>query len=75
MGVDRALTAASAIKHERLRFISRDERIARFGIDRREFHESRWMLTKDHPFLLSVVKSVTEAKGAESSNIARYDSG
>ena len=66
MGVDRGLfAAASAIKHERLRFISRDE-VARFGIDRREFHESRWMSDEGPPGPLSVVKFVTEAKGAES---------
>jgi hypothetical protein len=65
MGVDRGLfAAASAIKHERLRFISRDE-VARFGIDRREFHESRWMLDEGPPGPLSVVKFVTEAKGGE----------
>jgi hypothetical protein len=65
MGIDRGLfAAASAIKHERLRFISRDE-VARFGIDRREFHESRWMLDEGPPGPLSVVKFVTEAKGAE----------
>jgi hypothetical protein len=65
MGVDRGLfAAASAIKHERLRFISRDE-VARFGIDRREFHESRWMSDEGPPGPLSVVKFVTEANGVE----------
>jgi hypothetical protein len=65
MGVDRGLfSAASAIKHERLRFISRDE-VARFGIDRRAFHESRWMLDEGPPGPLAVVKFATEAKGAE----------
>jgi hypothetical protein len=65
MGIDPGLyEAASAIKHERLRFISRDE-VARFGIDRREFHESRWMVDEGPPGPLSVVKFVTEAKGAE----------
>ena len=65
MGIDRGLfEAASAIKHERLRFISRDE-VARFGIDRREFHESRWMSDEGPPGPLSVVKFVTEAKGVE----------
>jgi hypothetical protein len=65
MGIDRGLfEAASAIKHERLRFISRDE-VARFGIDRREFHESRWMPDEGPPGPLAVVKFVTEAKGVE----------
>ena len=44
MGIDKALfEAAAQIRHERVRYLSLDE-IARFGIDRREFQESRWMV-------------------------------
>jgi hypothetical protein len=42
MGVDRALlTEANAIPHQSVRFLRRDE-IIRFGMDRREFGETRW---------------------------------
>jgi len=65
MGIDRGLfVAAAEIQHERLRYISRDE-IAKFGIDRREFHESRWIADEGPPGPLTVVKFVTEAKGSE----------
>jgi hypothetical protein len=65
MGIDRALfEAAAQIGHERVRFLSLNE-IARFGIDRREFHESRWMLDEGPPGPLAVVKFVVEAKGSE----------
>ena len=56
--------AASQIRHERLRFLSRDE-IARLGIDKREFHESRWMVDEGPPGPLTVVKFIIEAKGDE----------
>jgi hypothetical protein len=63
MGIDRALfDAAAEIKHERLRYISRDE-IARFGIDRRDFHESAWTVDEGPPGPLVVVKFLTENKG------------
>jgi hypothetical protein len=62
MGIDKGLLeAAGQIGHERVRFLSLNE-IARFGIDRREFHESRWMLDEGPPGPLAVVKFVVEAK-------------
>jgi hypothetical protein len=65
MGADRGLyEAAAEIRHERLRYISRDE-IARFGIDAREFHESRWTVDEGPPGPLVVVKFLTEWKGDE----------
>jgi len=65
MGIDKALfDAASQIGHERIRYLSLDE-IARFGIDRREFQESRWMADEGPPGPLAVIKFVVEAKGSE----------
>jgi hypothetical protein len=62
MGIDRGLfDAAAAIEHERLRYVSRDE-IARFGIDARAFHESRWVVDEGARFV--VVKFATEARGS-----------
>lgn len=64
MGVDKALfDAAAQIGHERVRYLSLNE-IARFGIDPREFHESRWMTDEGPPGPLAVVKFVVEAKGS-----------
>jgi hypothetical protein len=49
MGIDKALSEAAAqTSHERVRYLSLDE-IARFGIDRREFQESKWMLDEGPP--------------------------
>lgn len=63
MGIDRGLfDAAAEIGHERVRYISRDE-IARFGIDRREFHESRWVVDEGPRFV--VVKFATQAHGSD----------
>jgi hypothetical protein len=63
MGIDKALfEAAAQIAHERIRYLSLDE-IARFGIDRREFQESRWMADEGPPGPLAVIKFVVEAKG------------
>ncbi len=63
MGIDRGLfDAAAEIRHERVRYISRDE-IARFGIDRREFHESRWVVDEGPRFV--VVKFATQAHGSD----------
>ena len=56
--------AASKVRFERLRFLSRDE-IAQFGIDKRDFHESRWMVDEGPPGPLMVVKFIVEAKGGE----------
>jgi len=65
MGIDKALfEAAAQIAHERIRYLSLDE-IARFGIDRREFQESRWMVDEGPPGPLAVIKFVVEAKGSE----------
>jgi hypothetical protein len=65
MGMDKALfEAAAQIRHERIRYLSLDE-IARFGIDRREFHESRWMVDEGPPGPLAVIKFVVEAKGSD----------
>jgi hypothetical protein len=65
MGIDKALfEAAAQIGHERIRYLSLDE-IARFGIDRREFQESRWMPDEAPPGPPAVIKFVVEAKGNE----------
>jgi hypothetical protein len=64
MGIDKGLfDAATQIVHERIRYLSHDE-IARFGIDRREFQESRWMLDEGPPGPLAVLKFVVEARAA-----------
>jgi hypothetical protein len=64
MGIDKALfDAAAQIGHERVRYLSLNE-IARFGIDPRELHESRWMADEGPPGPLAVVKFVVEAKGS-----------
>jgi hypothetical protein len=54
---------AERVPHEQIHYLSRDE-IARFGIDPREFQESRWsaMELRPQPFL--IFKFVVEAKGA-----------
>jgi hypothetical protein len=63
MGIDKGLfEAAAQIGHERVRYLSLNE-IARFGIDPRELHESRWMTDEGPPGPLAVVKFVVEAKG------------
>jgi len=56
------LRAANEISHDRVRFLSRDE-VARFGIDRRDFQESRWMVDEGPPGPFAVIKFITEAKG------------
>src|SRR5262249_47009616 len=48
---------------QQVRYLSLNE-IARFGIDPREFHESRWMTDEGPPGPLAVVKFVVEAKGS-----------
>jgi len=64
MGIDKGLfDAATQIVHQRIRYLSHDE-IARFGIDRREFHESRWMVDEGPPGPLAVIKFAVEAKAA-----------
>lgn len=65
MGVSRALVdVAAAIPHDKVHAVTRDE-IARFGIDRREFHESRWMADDETPGRFGVFKYIVEAKPAE----------
>jgi hypothetical protein len=65
MGISGALIeAATAVPHEKLRFITRDE-IARFGIDRREFDETRWIAHEGRPGAWSVVKTAVQAKAGE----------
>jgi hypothetical protein len=54
---------ASRIPHEQIHYLSRDE-IVRFGIDLREFQESRWMAMEAQPQPFSIFKFVVEAKGA-----------
>ena len=61
MGISRALVdAAAAVPAETLRFITREE-IARFGIDKREFIETRW--TADAGTTGSFTKLVMEVRG------------
>jgi hypothetical protein len=65
MDIDTALLdAAKQIPHDSLRYLSRDE-IARFGIDRREFHESNWMIDEGPPGPFALIKFVTEATGPD----------
>ena len=65
IGIDKALFGAAAqIRRERVRYLSLNE-IARFGIDPREFQESRWMVDEGPPGPPAVVKFVVEAKGSE----------
>jgi hypothetical protein len=65
MGIDTALLdAANEIPHDGLRYLSRDE-IARFGIDRREFNESNWMIDEGPPGPFALLKFVTEAAGPD----------
>ncbi len=65
MGIDRALfRMASEVSHERVRYLTRDE-MARFGIDRRDFHESHWMAEEGPSGAAAVVKFATAAKAGE----------
>jgi hypothetical protein len=54
---------AARVPHERIHYLNRDE-IAGFGIDPREFQESRWMAMELRPQPFSIFKFVAEAKGA-----------
>jgi len=63
MGIDtRLFEVASKVPHERVHYLSRDE-IAGFGIDAREFQETRWTAMVLSPLPLSVFKFLVEAKG------------
>jgi hypothetical protein len=65
MGVDPTLIdAAAKISADRVRFMSRDE-IARFGIETRGFYESAWMRHEDIWKQFTVLKLITQAKGAD----------
>jgi hypothetical protein len=54
---------AARVPHERIHYLNRDE-IAGFGIDPREFQESRWMAMELRPQPFSIFKFMAEAKGA-----------
>jgi hypothetical protein len=65
MGIDRALfRTASEVSHDRVHYLTRDE-IVRFGIDRRDFLESRWMSEEGRSGASTVVKFATAAKAGE----------
>ena len=65
MGIDRALfRTASEVRHDRVHYLTRDE-IARFGIDRRDFHETRWMTEEGPSGAAMVVKFAAAAKAGE----------
>jgi hypothetical protein len=64
MGVDPSLIdAAAKISADSVRFMSRDE-ITSFGIETRGFYETPWLPYRDHLQRHYVLKSVTQAKGA-----------
>jgi hypothetical protein len=52
----------SRVPYEQVHILSRDE-IAEFGIDARDFQETRWMAVELPPQPLSVMKLLLEAKG------------
>jgi len=63
MGISRALVdAAAAIPNDTIRFLTREE-IARFGIDTREFIETRW--TAEAGTTGAFAKWIMEARGTE----------
>lgn len=63
MGISRALVdAAAAVPNDTIRFISREE-IARFGIDKRAFIETRW--TAEVGTTGSFAKWIMEVRGTE----------
>jgi len=63
MGIDTGLLeVATKVPHDQVHYLSRDE-IAAFGIDMREFQETRWMALELPPQPLSALKLVVEAKG------------
>jgi hypothetical protein len=64
MGIDAGLLEAAAkVPHDQVHYLSRDE-IAAFGIDMREFQETRWTALELPLQPLSALKLVVEAKGA-----------
>ena len=65
MGVDPTLIdAAAKISPDRIRFMSRDE-FARFGVETRGFYESAWMRHEDIWKQFTVLKVITQGKGAD----------
>ena len=52
----------SRVPYEQVHILSRDE-VAGFGIDARDFQETRWMAVELPPQPLSVMKLLLEAKG------------
>jgi hypothetical protein len=65
MGIDPALIdAAAKISPDRVRYVSRDE-MARLGIETRGFYESAWVRHEDIWKQFTVLKLITQAKGAD----------
>lgn len=60
---DRLLDIILRVPHERIHFLSRDE-IANFGIDTREFQETRWIAAEPTARPPSFRKLIVEARGA-----------
>lgn len=65
MGIDDALLdAALKVPHDTIRYLSRNE-IAGYGIDRREFLETRWLPVQQSIMRVHVHKWIVVAKGAD----------
>jgi hypothetical protein len=63
MGIDVSiLDIVDQVPFEKIRVLSRDE-IARFGIDRRAFDESTWMIVDSPSKPVSVMKTVLQTRG------------
>jgi hypothetical protein len=63
MGIDVAIFGViDQVPFEKIRVLSRDE-IARFGIDRRAFDESTWMIVDSPSKPVSVMKTVLQTRG------------
>lgn len=63
MGIDVAIfDVIDQVPFEKIRVLSRDE-IARFGIDRRDFDESTWMIVDSPSKPVSVMKTVLQTRG------------
>lgn len=60
---DRLLDIILRVPHERVHVLSRDE-IANFGIDTREFQETRWIAAEPTARPPSIRKLIVEARGA-----------
>lgn len=60
---DRLLDVILRVPYERVHFLSRDE-IANFGIDTREFQETRWLAVEPTARPPSIWKLIVEARGA-----------